>query len=177
VSGSMGASAGALPITCREAATAVALVTAATEPQHVLTAFTNGPRRSRWSSYNGMGTGIAPLSLSARQRIDDAMCAASSIPMGGTDCALPMLWAAENKVSVDVFAVLTDNETWFGDIHPHEALELYRQRMGIDARLAVVSFTATDFSIANPDDSRMLDVCGFDSATPTLLADFARGDI
>jgi 60 kDa SS-A/Ro ribonucleoprotein len=177
VSGSMGAAAGGLPITCREAATAVALVTAATEPQHVLTAFTNGPRRSKWSSYNGMGTGITTLSISARQRIDDAMRTASVIPMGGTDCALPMLWAAENKVPVDVFEVLTDNETWFGDIHPYQALELYRQRMGIDARLAVVSFTPTEFSIANPDDPRTLDVSGFDSATPTLLADFARGDI
>ena len=33
--------------------------------------------------------------------------------------------------------VLTDNETWFGDIHPVEALRQYRAKMGIPARLLV----------------------------------------
>ena len=47
--------------------------------------------------------------------------------MGGTDCALPMVYAKENKLDVDVFIVYTDSETWFGNIHPVKALEQYRK--------------------------------------------------
>jgi 60 kDa SS-A/Ro ribonucleoprotein len=33
---------------------------------------------------------------------------------------------------------------------------------------------ANEFSIADPDDPGMLDVVGFDTATPQLVSDFAR---
>jgi 60 kDa SS-A/Ro ribonucleoprotein len=35
--------------------------------------------------------------------------------------------------------------------------------------------TSTGFSIADPADAGMMDVVGFDSATPELISDFARG--
>jgi 60 kDa SS-A/Ro ribonucleoprotein len=40
-----------------------------------------------------------------------------AIPMGGTDCALPMLRAARNKLNVSGFVTYTDSETWAGR-HP-----------------------------------------------------------
>jgi 60 kDa SS-A/Ro ribonucleoprotein len=85
-----------------------------------------------------------------------------------------MLYAAELKLPVDLFCVYTDNETWHGNVHPHQALRQYRDQMGIAAKLAVVGMTATECSIADPTDAGMLDVVGFDTATPALLADFAR---
>lgn len=85
------------------------------------------------------------------------------------------IWATKRKVEVDTFVVYTDNETWAGNVHPHQALVAYRQRMGIPARLVVVGMTATQFSIANPQDAGMLDVAGFDSAVPQLISGFARG--
>jgi 60 kDa SS-A/Ro ribonucleoprotein len=36
--------------------------------------------------------------------------------------------------------------------------------------------TSTGFTIADPTDAGMLDVVGFDSAAPAIMADFARGD-
>ena len=33
------------------------------------------------------------------------------------------------------------------------------------------------FSLADPDDAGMLDVVGFDTATPQLIADFAVGQM
>ena len=33
------------------------------------------------------------------------------------------------------------------------------------------------FSIADPDDAGMLDVVGFDTATPQVIADFGTGTI
>ena len=84
-----------------------------------------------------------------------------------------MLDAITHKIPVDVFIIYTDNETWAGAIHPFQALRQYREKMGIPAKLIVVGMTATQFSIADPNDAGMLDVVGFDTATPNLIADFA----
>ena len=172
VSGSMGASVlGMDHLSCREASAAMALVTAATEPEHFFTAFTAGPLPSM---HAGLSTGLSPLSVSPRQRLDDVVQSISNIPFGGTDCALPMVEAEKNRWPVDVFVVYTDNETWAGSIHPAQALRRYRERMGIAAKLVVVAMASNGFSIADPEDAGMLDVVGFDAAAPQLIADFAR---
>jgi 60 kDa SS-A/Ro ribonucleoprotein len=101
----------------------------------------------------------------------------SNLPFGGTDCALPMLYALEREREVDAFVIYTDSETWAGRIHPAEALRLYRNESGIDARLVVVGMVSNGFSIADPDDTGMLDVVGFDTATPDVIAGFAAGRI
>ena len=156
-----------LPITPREASAALALVTAATEQQYEIVGFTGGGFRSDAS--------LTPLAISPRQRLDDAIRTVSNLPFGGTDCSLPMLHALDKGLQVDAFVVYTDNETWAGQMHPHQALVQYRQKTGIDAKLIVVGMTATRFSIADPADPGMLDIAGFDSAVPTLITDFARG--
>jgi 60 kDa SS-A/Ro ribonucleoprotein len=46
--------------------------------------------------------------------------------------------------------------------------------MGRRAKLVVVGMTATSFTIADPSDAGMLDVVGFDTAAPQVMADFAR---
>lgn len=149
-----------LPLTPREASAAVALVTAATEPRYEIVGFCGDLR---------------PLDISPRQRLDDAITTVSHLPMGPTDCAQPMLHALRHNLAVDTFVVYTDNETWSGQIHPHQALRQYRERAGIDAKLIVVGMTATKFTIADPDDPGMLDIAGFDTAVPSLITDFARG--
>lgn len=170
ISGSMGSPVSGLPVTCREAAAALALVTAATEPAHRIVGFTAG--RGGYPA-----TALRDLDIGPRRRLDDVCRYTAGLDMGATDCALPMVWARKHRVKVDTFHIYTDNETWFGDVHPHQALQQYRQRMGIDARLVVVAMTATRNSIADPADPKQLDISGFDSAVPTLLADFSRGDI
>jgi 60 kDa SS-A/Ro ribonucleoprotein len=85
-----------------------------------------------------------------------------------------MLWALKAGVKADTFVVLTDNETWAGQVHPVQALRQYRERAGIAAKLVVVGMTATGFSIADPKDAGMMDVVGMDAATPQVIADFAR---
>lgn len=154
-----------MPITPREVSAALALVTMASEPDTDIVGFTAG------------SGGLSPLSISPRQRLDDAIRAVSDLPFGGTDCSAPIVWATETGQRYETFQVLTDNETWAGRIHPHQALTRYREMTGIDARLVVVGMTANDVSIADPADPRMLDVAGFDSATPNLIADFSRGDV
>ncbi len=162
VSGSMaiGHVGGVVGLSPREAAAALALVTAATERDYTIVAFADK---------------MVPVGISPRQRLGDAVKAVSGLPFGGTDCALPMLWALEKGVKADAFVVLTDSETWFGQIHPVQALQQYRQRTGIKAKLVVTAMTSTGYSIADPNDGGMLDIVGMDAATPALIADFARG--
>src|SRR5580704_2536743 len=175
VSGSMTAPVSGLPVTAREVSAALALVTAAIEPKTSTVGFTASSAAAR-SGLLRRGTGvdgIAPLSISPRQRLDDVLKSISGMPFSRTDCALPMLWATANKVKVDTFVIYTDNETWAGSVHPHQALRQYRDWSGIDARLVVAGLTATDFTIPDPADPGMLDIAGFDSALPTLLNDFS----
>lgn len=172
VSGSMTSAISGMPITCREASAALALVTAATEPDYDVVGFTGG---SWYGRRMGTDQPVTNLTISPRQRLDDAIRTVSNLPMGPTDCALPMLHALKTGQQFDTFVIFTDNETWHGEVHPHQALCQYRERTGIDAKLIVVGMTATNFTIADPSDAGMLDVAGFDAAVPTLIADFSRG--
>ena len=43
-------------------------------------------------------------------------------------------------------------------------------------KLAVVATQGTDYTIADPRDPLMLDLCGFDSHGPKILQDFIRSD-
>jgi 60 kDa SS-A/Ro ribonucleoprotein len=161
-------------LTCREAAAAMALVTAATEPNHRFVAFTKGDYPSQWSATHGSqyNTGLSELAISPRQRLDDVVRQTDNLPFGGTDCSLPMIEALKHRWAVDAFVVFTDSETWAGKIHPAQALREYRKRTGIAAKLVVVAMASNGFSIADPNDSGMLDVVGFDTATPGVLAEF-----
>jgi 60 kDa SS-A/Ro ribonucleoprotein len=182
VSGSMvsGSVAGVPGLTPRDASAALALVTAATEKQYEIVGFFAGRRgwKSGGKAQWGFGEqGLTPLAISPRQRLDDAVHTVSDLPFGGTDCALPMLYAQAQEREIDAFVIYTDSETWAGDTHPAQALEDYRQASGIDARLVVVGIVSNGFSIADPRDAGMLDVVGFDTATPQLISDFARGSL
>lgn len=173
VSGSMGASVGGLPITCREASAALALVTANVEAEYDVVGFTSGNRSVNWRD----DAALTPLAISPRQRLDDATRSIANLPFGGTDCALPMLDALKNRRQFDAFVIYTDSETWAGRVHPHQALRQYREQMGINARLIVVGMTSTGFTIADPSDPGMLDVAGFDASVPNVISDFAVGAV
>ena len=175
VSGSMGGPVHGMPyLTCREASAAMALVTAAVEPNNRIVAFTKGTYPSMWSATHGarFNTGLSPLAISPRQRLDDVVQSITDIPFGGTDCALPMVEALKHRWPIDTFVVYTDNETWAGKIHPAQALREYRERLGIAAKLVVVAMASNGFTIADPADAGMLDVVGFDTATPNVISDF-----
>jgi 60 kDa SS-A/Ro ribonucleoprotein len=147
-------------ITPRAASSAMALITASVEEQHHIMAFCDH---------------FVPLPIFPRQRLDDVTRTINRLLFGATDCALPMVWALEKKVPVDVFVIYTDNETRYGGIHPCQALDMYRQRMGIPAKLIIVAMTGTRLSIADPNDSGMLDVSGFSTDTPMVMSNFAKG--
>ncbi len=179
ISGSMsgGAINGVPGLTPRDAAAALTLVTAAVEQHSTIVGFTDGSRPSQWSKSHGIGTGLTPLEISPRRRLDDVLCYLAALPMGGTDCALPMVWAREQRLAVDAFVILTDNETWAGDIHPAQALNAYRGTMQCPAKLVVVGMTSTGFTIGDPTDKGTLNVVGFSPEVPNLISDFICDEV
>ena len=175
VSGSMGSGtvAGVPGLTPRMAAAAMAMAIARREPNYYIAGFTSGGHGYPASFMRGEAA-MAPLTITATDSLASAVRKTQVLDFGGTDCALPMLDALGKKIPVDVFVILTDSETWAGPVHPAEALQKYRQEMGIPAKLVVVAMVSNGFTIADPQDAGMLDVVGFDSAAPALIADFAK---
>jgi 60 kDa SS-A/Ro ribonucleoprotein len=164
VSGSMGWSTIAgTNITPAMGSAAMALITVATEPQVYVTAFSQG---------------MVPVpGITPKSTLKSVVEAAARITMGGTDCAAPMVHALQAGIKVDTFVIYTDSETWAGGIHPSQALRRYREKMVPDAKLIVVGMVSNGFSIADPNDAGMLDVVGFDTSAPAVMADFSAGRI
>lgn len=159
VSGSMSMGrVGGVNLTPAEAVAALALVTAKTEKNNFIFGFANTFR---------------DLGISPSMRLDQAVRKTAGLAFDSTDCAQPMLYAMQYGLDVDVFMVMTDNETWAGRVHPVQALDQYNKRTKKRAKLIVVGMVSNGFSIADPNRSDMLDVVGFDTAVPSLIREFA----
>lgn len=166
VSGSMESRIAGGSLTAAEAAAAMALVTANTETRWLVKGFAGG-RRSGFHESRMRDLGIAP-----RDRLARVLKRTRDQTFGATDAALPMLDALERGHEVDCFVILTDGDTWIGNTHPMQALQEYRQRTGIPAKLVQMAFQANRISIADPTDAGTLDIVGFDANAPRILADF-----
>jgi 60 kDa SS-A/Ro ribonucleoprotein len=161
VSGSMrhASCAGADILTCAEGAAVMAMTIARTEPNSYVFGFADKFR---------------DLGITADDTLQDACRKVTDWNFGSTDTAVPCFYAATNKLDVDVFVIITDNETWSGPMHSCQALENYRQAMNKPAaKMAAMAMTNTKFSIADSNDRHMMDFVGFDAATLPVLADFA----
>ena len=59
---------------------------------------------------------LTPLPFTPEWTLEKIVAHTNGMSFGGTDCALPMIWALERKKQFDVFMVFTDSETWFGKV-------------------------------------------------------------
>lgn len=163
VSGSMSGAIGmGLDLTAAQVSGVMATAIAKTEPYHHIMGFAH--------TFKDLGIHANMDLMSVMSKVQDQN-------FGSTDCSLPMTWAHSRGIEIDTFVVITDNETWSGQVHPHVALQKYRKAMGIPSRLVVVGVTASNFTIADPNDSGMLDVVGADANLPKLIAEFSKGKI
>lgn len=153
--------AGTSNFTCAQAAGAMALITARVEPKYEV---------------NGFAGSLKNLGITARDGIDSAFRKVQNHNFGSTNPSAPITKALETGTLVDTFVIITDNEVNSGR-HAHQALKDYRRKTGIPARMVVMGMAANNFSIADPSDSGMLDVVGFDSNTPKIVSDFSAGRI
>jgi len=145
-----------------EAAASLAFVVQKTEPNVVVLAFAD----------DGLGWVV---DFTPHQRVDDAINHLHKYS-GGTDCTIPIRWAAHNKVDVDVISIFTDEETWAGPVHVSQALKMYRDKINPKAKLVADNFVAvgTSFIEDKKEDGGVLRVVGFDTNVPALIADFAK---
>ena len=195
ISGSMGSAyIGSGSLTARVAAAAMCLITARTEQHREAVAYTCSSDGEHYAKFSGRFShrlaekkhqmakgevfpGLHAFPMNPDMTVGSVVKYAESLSMGATDCALPIRYALKNELAIDAFVSYTDSEHNAGPMTPRDALALYRASSGIPARLICVGMTATDYSIADPKDPLCLNVSGFDSAAPALIADFAAGRI
>ena len=158
VSGSMESSSPLAGISCAEAGAMLALTTVKIERQYVIRGFSGE---------------MCDLGIIRQDSFRDVIEKTRDNNFGPTDCALPMIHALNTGIPIDLFLIITDNETWYGLIHPMQALREYRRKTGIHAKLCVLAMTANKVSIADPQDGGCLDIVGLDTSVPTVLAAFA----
>jgi len=161
VSGSMAWSAAGMPVSAAEAAAAMALVVARTEPNHL---------------FLGVDTRPVELRISPSMRLDSAMAEVRRRIGGGTDLSVPARWLEKERIEVDAIVLLTDSETWAGRQHPAEALASYRRKVGLPVRNVVASLTATGHSVGDPQDPLTLQCAGLDASIPEVIRGFVSGE-
>ena len=171
ISESMSAPISGGSLTCAEAAAAMSLLIAKTEPACAVMAFAET---------------FVPLPIDGEMGLHEAVNASAellkTVRPGGTDCSLPMQWAISEhakdpSTAYECFVVFTDNETWSGEISPHDALARYRKAAGVDAKLVVVGMASNGFTVADPTDPGMLDIVGMDASAPQVMSDVAAGRV
>lgn len=158
VSGSMSSpiSAGNV-LSCAQAGAAIATVLKRTEP---------------WTEVLGFSSSLVDLKLRADEQLDDFVQRIGGMRFGSTNPGALIEHATINKLPVDVFVVITDNEVNTGQ-HPKTALAAYRKKVNPKAKLVVLGMTATEFTIADPTDRNSLDIAGLDASFPQILSAFA----
>lgn len=122
----------------------------------------------------GFNKKLVELKISPTMRLDAVLQVMSKANWdgGSTDCAKTFEYALENKLDVDKFVIITDNETNSGRQAPVQALAKYRAAKNKHAKSIVIGTSVSQFTIADPKDGGMLDIAGFDSAAPQIIANF-----
>jgi len=159
VSGSMGQAIAGSPVSSAEAAAAMSLVWASTEPEvHVF----------------GFAASFKELGIRKGMTLEAATKRAFDNNFGSTDISLAYDYAFKNRIKVGGFIVMTDGETNCGS-QPALRLKDYRQRFVQDARSVMAATAANGFTVHDPNDKFGLDVAGFDTSVPNVITTFIRG--
>ena len=161
-SGSMTSPISGYPISVREAAVAMALITAKAEPNHYFIGYTTRP---------------IELRISPHMRLAEATKVVDRVAVGeGTDSSIPVQWAIREHVAADAIVQYTDGETWAGSTHPAVGMQHYRAVMVSDCRSVASGMTPTRTSIVDQQDPLSFDTVGLDANTAALIGSFCRGE-
>lgn len=144
-------------LSCREAAVLLTMVTAFVEQNCSIYGFSNT---------------LIPLSINPTQTLFTNIATVNSLEFGHTNPGLLIEKALSENIPVDAFIIYTDNESNHGH-HPSVLLKQYRQRTGINSKFITVGMTGhLSATVADPKDPGMLDIVGFDTATPKVISSF-----
>ncbi|XP_061196107.1 RNA-binding protein RO60-like [Saccostrea echinata] len=161
VSGSMNVPVMGTPtISVRDAAAAMIMVTARTEENYEVVAFSDK---------------LTPLDIKSSDNLHNVLDKCASLPVGNSDFSMPMLYAMEQNKEFDIFIVYTDSETYFEKGDTSKTLVKYQQIT--HARLIVCRMASNKFTITDPNDPMMMDIVGFDTNAPQAINEFVMGHI
>lgn len=142
-------------ISVREAAAAIALTVAKREPNYYIAGFSSG---------------MVELGITKKDTIDTATRKADR-SFDSTRISVPIADAGNRKMKVDAFVIITDNEVNMNP-HPTPVLRAYRKDFNPETKLIVIGMTSNGFSVADPNDSRALDIVGFDTNMHSIISEF-----
>lgn len=126
-------------------------------------------RQANWF-IAGFNHQIGELKITPSMRLDTVTKTMLAFNWGSTNPSLLYSYAQAHKMDVDTFVTITDNEVNCG-VHPAQALRSYRNASGKHSASVIVGTEMSEFTIADPKDPRQLDIAGFDSAAPQLIAE------
>lgn len=152
ISGSMNAAVGGMQMTASQVAQVLANVMLKSEKNAEMVWF---------------DTNIVPTRLGRKSSIQEVL--RNSPSGGGTDCAQPIVYAANNLESYDAILILTDTETWAGRKHGFEVLASYRKNVNRDVKIIEVALEASGNTTMPSDDKNLLRVVGFDASVIDVI--------
>jgi 60 kDa SS-A/Ro ribonucleoprotein len=159
VSGSMGWGTTDTPLTPRDIGAAICMCLLRSEPLVDVMAFSDK---------------FMPLDLNKSMSLTEVVNRTKGLSFSATDCALPLIWAQKQQRDYDAVLVITDSETWSGEVHVDVALAQYREKYVKDAKFICLGTTATPYTVANPNDRNNLNIAGFSADVPTVISEFLR---
>jgi 60 kDa SS-A/Ro ribonucleoprotein len=158
ISGSMTMNISSAPISCHEVASVIALTMAKVEP---------------YTFVGGFGTTFHDLCISAKDNLDSAKKKTQG-NFGSTNPGSAIEYAINKHIDADVFVLITDNDINAGS-QPSQLLAQYRKKMKKpNCKMIVVGLTASNFTIADPNDPLMLDIAGFSPDITSIITNFVK---
>lgn len=165
VSGSMSGQFQETPLKYCEAAACIALTMVKREPETYTMCFSDR---------------LNVLGLTKKDTLASATEKTRRFNTGSTNAGLPIEYAIKNKLPVDVFLHITDNDFNSGT-HPLLLTEEFRNKMGRpNTRLISVGMIPYAYGIGSDrgafgslkEDPYVLDIAGFDSSIPKIIGTF-----
>lgn len=130
-------------------------------------------KTEKWVETRAFSSNLMDPKVSSKDSLDGVLRKLSNLSFSSTNPGLLIQYATREKLPVDCFIVMTDNEMNEGR-HPFQLLKQFRQIVNPKAKMVVIGMTSTNFTIADPNDPGSLDVVGFDSYAPSIIGDFIR---
>ena len=119
---------------------------------------------------------LEPLNISNTSSINDVIQELQNHSGASTDIGLPIKYALDNKIPIDAFISVTDNDLNTG-YHPAQLMRQYRSVMKMpQAKFVTIAMQDNNITVADPKDPLMLDVEGFSADTFDIVLSFIRGD-
>ena len=92
-----------------------------------------------------------------------------------TEAVPTLIRTLHQEKDIDAFIIYTDSIPKNSNLRsPSEALNQYNEKMEKNAKLIICAMRSNEFTIADPENPNMLDICGFDKCVPEIISSFCQ---